>query len=53
LDEPADHLEKILREKLFDLIKSTNNKGILILTKYPELYETVVDESIPINARYA
>jgi len=53
LDEPADHLEKILREKLFDLIKSTNNKGILILTKYHELYETVADESIPINAKYA
>jgi len=53
LDEPADHLEKMLREKLFDLIRSTNNKGILILTKYPELYETVADVNIPINARYA
>ena len=53
LDEPADHLERIFRQKLFDLIRSTNNKGTLILTKYPELYETVADVSIPINARYA
>ena len=53
LDEPADHLEKILRDKLFDLIKSTHNRGMLILTKYPELYKTVADTSIPINARYA
>ncbi len=53
LDEPADHLEKTNRLKLFDLIKSTKNRGILILTKYPELYETVADTSIPINTRYA
>ena len=53
LDEPADHLENVHRLKLFDLIKSTKNRGILILTKYPELYETVADTSIPINARYA
>lgn len=52
LDEPADHLENVYRLKLFDLIKSTKNRGILILTKYPELYETVADTSIPINARY-
>jgi len=52
LDEPADHLENVHRVKLFNLIKSTKNKGILILTKYPELYETVADTSIPINVRY-
>lgn len=52
LDEPADHLENAHRLKLFDLIKSTKNRGILILTKYHELYKTVADKSIPINARY-
>jgi len=52
LDEPADHLENAHRAIFFDLIKSTKNRGILILTKYPELYETVADTSIPINARY-
>jgi energy-coupling factor transporter ATP-binding protein EcfA2 len=53
LDEPGDHLENILRDTLFDLIKSINDKGILILTKYPDLYETIADSSIPINARHA
>jgi len=53
IDEPGDHLEDKLRNKLFDLIKLTNNKGILILTKYPDLYEAVADSSIPINARHA
>jgi len=53
LDEPGDYLEKILRNKLLDLIKSTHNKGILLLTKYPELYETVIDESLPINAKHS
>ena len=52
LDEPADHLENVHRLIFSDLIKSINNKGILILTKYPELYETVANTSIPINARY-
>ncbi len=52
LDEPADHLENVHRLIFSDLIKSINNRGILILTKYPELYETVADTSIPINARY-
>ena len=53
LDEPGDHLEDKLRTKLFDLIKSINDKGILILTKYPDLYETIAESSIPINARHA
>ncbi len=52
VDEPGDHLEDKLRNKLFDLIKSTNNKGILILTKYPDLYDAVANTSIPINSRH-
>ena len=52
-DEPLEHLEKSYRDIFFAYIKKINDRGILILTKYPELYESITDRSIPITANYA
>ena len=50
LDEPAEFLETDLKDKFLNLIKTMNNKGILILTKYPDIYNDVCQRSIPLNS---
>ncbi len=53
LDEPATFLDLDIQDQFISYLDKIHNKGILIFTKYPEIYTSVVDRSVHLETLHS